>query len=111
MKIVHPRKRDAHHRTVLIGKPRMIAARTWNGNFAKDPKGFFLIKVERGRIYAGRVQKQRMQEVVSGKRAEDIYYELIKRKMISKLDTAAYLGKELMRAEECLRKKKCYTQL
>lgn len=110
MKII-PKKIDRHHRIVHVNKPRVITARRWDGKFARDPKGFFLIKIEGGKIYAGRVLRQRMIEVVSGKNAEDIYYELIRRKMIAKLDTAAYLGKELTRAEECLKQKKKYVQL
>jgi len=111
MKIIHPRKVDASHKKVLVDAPREIHATRWDGKFSPDKKGFFLIKVEQGKILAGRVQKQRMQEVVSGKKAEDIYYEIIRRKLITKLDTAAYLGKELMRAEECLKQGKKYVQL
>ena len=111
MKIIHPRKIDTHHKKVLVDAPREIQARKWDGKFSRDAKGFFLIKVENGRIVAGRVQKQQMLDVVSGKRAEDVYYELIRRKLLTKLDTAAYLGKELMRAEYCLQQKKKYVQL
>ena len=61
-------------------------------------------------IKAGRVFNGKMIEVISGKNAQDIFYEIIKRKMISKLDTAGYLGRELTRAEHCLKSGKKYVQ-
>ena len=108
--IIKPKTNDKHHKDVIVSNPRHIKAAKWNGVFAREKKGFFLLKVERGRIMIGRVLKGRMIEVVYGKKAQDIYYFLIRRKMISKLDTAAYLGGELTKAEYCLKNKKKYVQ-
>ncbi|HLC63540.1 MAG TPA: DUF4346 domain-containing protein [Candidatus Nanoarchaeia archaeon] len=108
--IVIPKTKDRHHKDVLIENVKEIKARRFNGNFAKEPKGFFLIKVENNMIKAGKVFNGKMIEVVSGKNAQDIFYEIIKRKMIARLDTAGYLGMELMRAEYCLKSGKKYIQ-
>ena len=108
--ILEPGKKDKYHRDILVDKPKLIRAKKWNGKFQREPKGFFLIKVEDGWIKAGRIVKQKMVDVVYGRNACDIFYYLIRRGMISKLDTAAYLGRELTRAEYCLKNKKKYVQ-
>ena len=108
--IIRPKLKDKHHKDVLIENVKEIKARKFNGNFAKEPKGFFLIKIEDNVIKAGRVFNGKMIEVISGKNAQDIFYDIIKRKMISKLDTAGYLGRELTRAEHCLKSGKKYVQ-
>ena len=108
--IIKPRKKDKYHRNIELSNPKWVKAGKWDRKFAKDDKGFYLIKIENGYIMAGRVKDGKMLEVVYGGNAEDIYYELIKRKLISKLDTAAYLGRELTRAEYCLKNKKRYIQ-
>ena len=65
-----------------------------------DKKGYFLIKVEKGFIYAGQVNKKNeMFRIIKGKNADDICHEMINRKWITRLDHAAYLGSELKKAE------------
>ena len=77
-----------------------------------DKKGYFLVKVENGFIHAGQVNKRNeMFRIIKGKNAEDIYNEIIKRKWISGMEHAAYLGSELKKAELFLNKKlKKYVQ-
>ena len=47
---------------------------------------------------------------LSGKSAEDLYNEILKRKLLFRLDHAAYLGKELAKAEIALALGKNYVQ-
>ena len=54
--ILEPGKKDKYHRDILVDKPKLIRAKKWNGKFQREPKGFFLIKVEDGWIKAGRLE-------------------------------------------------------
>ncbi len=79
----------------------------------EDPKGYFLIRIvpENGRIEAAFVTKEHViRKVVYGERAVDIYYTICHRKLITRHDHAAYLGKELYKAEMALRYGKKYRQ-
>ncbi len=48
--------------------------------------------------------------VIEGKTAAEIYIPAIERKLVSRLDHAAYLGKELARAEQALLSGMAYVQ-
>lgn len=70
-------------------------------DWALDPKGYFLIRIDREKklLEVGLCRKDNKVEVtIRGKRPQDIYFEVAKRELISKLDHAAYLGKELEKA-------------
>src|SRR3989344_6674458 len=101
--IIKPKKTDEHHKPVIVNNPRVIKARKFGGKIKLD-NGYFMIKIENGLIYAGRVDKKnKMEEVVYGKSAEEIYHEIIKRGWVKRLENAAYLGRELGKADYCLR--------
>lgn len=71
-----------------------------------DPAGYFLIRVNRTKkqIEAGLVTYRHVIiKKVIGKYAIEIYNTIIKHKLISKLEHAAYLGKELYKAEVALK--------
>jgi len=105
------KSRHKHHGTVTIPSClQNIKAERWDETLIIDPQGYFLIKIEKGHIYAGRVVKNMMKGIVYGKTAEDVYQLLIKKKWVSRLDHAAYLGKELHRAELCMQQKKKFVQ-
>ena len=67
-----------------------------------DEKGFFTIKpfpeesVIRVRYYNG---KHQLTLVIEGKTAIEIYNTIVREKLVSRLDHAADLGAELMKAE------------
>ena len=106
-----PKHKDGHKPVSVLDSNKHIKVSKWDEKLIVDPKGYFMIKVENGNIYAGRVNnKNVMTDVLYGKGAEDIYQELIKRKWVSRLDHAAYLGKELARAEYCLKNNKNFIQ-
>ncbi len=76
-----------------------------------DPLGVFRFFVdrERGRIcalYMGR--KGRL--LLCGRRAKDVAKEIVSRGLVSRLDHATYIGRELAKAEEALRVGRSYVQ-
>ncbi len=78
-----------------------------------DPKGYFLIRVNQAkkRLEVGFVNYQHiLKKELFGQNAEDIYATLIKRKLVSRLEHAAYLGKELYKAELALKYGFAYVQ-
>lgn len=75
-----------------------------------DPKGYFKIYVSRdeNRIIVAHYQNSvknstRPNHVFSGIEAESIVKTILDQKLVSRLDHAAYLGRELQKAEEALR--------
>lgn len=78
-----------------------------------DPKGYFLIRVDEKKkmIEAGFcTYKHVITKIVCGINAIEIYSTIIKKKMITRLEHAAYLGKELYKAELALKYGKRYRQ-
>jgi dihydropteroate synthase-like protein len=78
--------------------------------FNQDPAGSFKITVSEGLIRAVHYQKSKPQIAFVGIEAKALYDEIIKRKLVTKLEHAAYLGSELQKAEESLKFSKHYTQ-
>ena len=85
-----------------------------------DPKGYFLISIDRKKkllivgycIFKkfGKETKHDMVSIVSGKTAKEIVNTLIKYKYISSLQHAADMGIELCKAEIALKYKLDYVQ-
>ncbi|MEK6939494.1 MAG: DUF4346 domain-containing protein [Nanoarchaeota archaeon] len=78
-----------------------------------DPKGYFLIRVnkKKKRIEAGFcTYKHIITKMISGSNATEIYNTIIRKKLISRLEHAAYVGKELYKAELALKYGKRYRQ-
>ena len=85
------------------------ALKEWN----PDPKGYFLIRVNKSkkRIEAGFVTpKHTITKSIYGKSAIEIYNTIVRKKLITRLEHGAYLGKELYKAELALRYGKRYVQ-
>jgi thymidylate synthase len=80
--------------------------------FEKDLRGFFVVTVENGEIVVQhRIGNGRKSNYTfKGKKAQRIYRLILNENLVSRLDHAAYLGKELARAEECLDTNKKYVQ-
>ncbi len=82
-------------------------------DWVMDLKGYFLIRVnkETGNLELAHCRKNNIIEVkIIGKRPQDVYFEAIKRNLISRLDHAAYIGKELEKAYLALKLGKEYVQ-
>jgi len=78
-----------------------------------DPQGYFLIRVNRAkkRIEAGFVTpKHIITKMIYGTNAIALYHTIIRKKLLSRLEHAAYLGKELYKAELALQYGKDYRQ-
>jgi len=78
-----------------------------------DPAGYFVIYVDRVR---GMLSLEHylndglLDTVIEGSSAAELYTPAIDRGLISRLDHAAYLGRELARAEESLRSGEPFVQ-
>lgn len=78
-----------------------------------DPKGYFLIRVneKKKRIEAGFCTYQHViTKMIYGFGAIEVYNTIVKKKLITRLEHAAYLGKELYKAELALKYGKRYRQ-
>ncbi|WP_298840816.1 tetrahydromethanopterin S-methyltransferase subunit A [Clostridium sp.] len=73
-----------------------------NREWVHDPEGFFvifLIRDDKKIVCECYAKESILEEVIKGVSAEDIANTVIKRGLISRLDHAAYLGRELAKAE------------
>lgn len=79
----------------------------------QDPRGYFLIRVneKKKRIEAGFcTYKHVITKMIHGTNATDIYNTIVRRKLVTRLEHAGYLGKELYKAELALKYGKRYKQ-
>ncbi len=78
-----------------------------------DPKGYFVIDVDRARSCLALEhysQEGVLDTLIEGHAATELYWPAIERGLLSRLDHAAYLGKELARAEHALKTGEEYIQ-
>lgn len=78
-----------------------------------DPAGFFVVypdAVLRCLVVEHYSNAGVLDCVVDGTTPAAVYTEIIERKLLSRLDHAAYLGRELTRADRCLRTGERYVQ-
>ncbi len=74
-----------------------------------DPKGFFTIKpfpeegIIRVRYYKVEPEGHKKLALIEGKTAEEIVQTIVREKLVSSLQHAAYLGSELQKAEVALK--------
>ena len=89
--------------------------------FEFDNKGFFVIIVdhEKKKIVVEHynyvkdknlIKTGKINEVVEGANAEELCKKIIKKGLLSRLDHASYLGRELQKAEHALKNNLEYTQ-
>ena len=82
-------------------------------DYKYDIKGYFLIRINKAtkEIEVGHCKQNNIiLTKITGKRASDIYFSIIKAGLVSRLDHAAYLGKELTKAEIALNYNLDYVQ-
>lgn len=80
-----------------------------------DPAGCFKIEltdedIRNAKLYPGKILARNNNYAIAGSTAKDILDTIIERGLISRLDHAAYLGRELMKAELALKFKRSYSQ-
>lgn len=82
------------------GAPRIIATAPSPGRIKLDKGGYFVIHVEDAAIVVEHYDyEERLLNVIEGKGARTIYWTLVNNEWVTRLDHAAYLGKELALAE------------
>jgi tetrahydromethanopterin S-methyltransferase subunit A len=92
--------------------PRVIRAQSVE-RLELDPKGYFVVFPDRERqciLIEHYVKDGTLAHVLKGERADDLFATVIAHELVSRLDHAAYLGKELARAEQALRTGEPYIQ-
>ncbi len=78
-----------------------------------DPAGYFVIFIDRVRSLLSLEHYENngvLTTIVEGRSAAEVYMTAIERTLITRLDHAAYLGRELARAEHALSSKETYVQ-
>src|SRR5665811_1829265 len=91
-----------------------------NDKWHLDPAGCFKIEItddeiRTGKLYPGKIMARNNNNNINnnaivGSTAKEILDTIIERGLISRLDHAAYLGRELMKAELALKFKRSYSQ-
>ncbi len=83
------------------------------GPLVLDPKGYFVVFPDRGRdriVLEHYENGGTLSQVLEGSQASELWTAVIARGLLSRLDHAAYLGKELALAEVALRTGAVYVQ-
>lgn len=96
------KKQDNSHKPPI----KLIKAEKHSEDWVMDEKGFFLIdpKPKEQLIYAHHYHSNKNYNCsIAGTNAEEVYYTILKKELISSLMHAAYLGSELQKAEILIR--------
>jgi len=96
-----------------LDEPVMAIVGREPADIVMDTCGYFVIYVEhdRGVITAEHYNNQgKLQHVIEGETGPQIYHTICQRGFVALLAHAAYLGRELQRAEEALKSGKPYVQ-
>jgi dihydropteroate synthase-like protein len=94
------RRRDTppvREKEKIIAKPRT--------EWKRDPRGNFIIYTSNGKIYANHGDM-----TIVGEEAKEVLDTIINLDLVSSIDHAGYLGRELMKAELALRFNRSYVQ-
>jgi dihydropteroate synthase-like protein len=80
-----------------------------------DPAGCFKIditddEIRDGRLYPGKIVARNKKNSIAGDTAKEVLDTIVRLGLVSRLDHAAYLGRELMKAELALKFKRSYSQ-
>jgi tetrahydromethanopterin S-methyltransferase subunit A len=98
---------------ILTEKIQITDAVHTEKDYVPDPKGYFLIhpNKEKEQIIVEHYDiNGRITKVIAGKNAEEIYHTIVRLGLLSRHDHAAYLGRELAKAEIAIRKNLDYEQ-
>ncbi len=80
-----------------------------------DPKGSFKLEITGGetidgKLYPGKIVAKQKDKSIAGETAKEILDTIIRLGLVSNIDHAGYLGRELMKAELALRFRRSYSQ-
>ncbi|MBN2518403.1 MAG: DUF4346 domain-containing protein [Candidatus Altiarchaeota archaeon] len=93
-------------------KEKVLYGRRKEG-FIPDPEGFLVVHIDHkvGKIIVEHYNYQRqIKYKITGDDAESLCHTLIENNLVSRLDHAAYMGRELQKAEMALKKGLRYKQ-
>jgi dihydropteroate synthase len=85
----------------------------------QDPKGYFLIRIKNNNLEVAHVKNDHSNNprtnpdkatIIIGKNAEEVYNTIIREKLLSLKEHAAYLGSELQKAEIAMKNNLKYIQ-
>jgi dihydropteroate synthase-like protein len=93
----------------IEGKAEVIRAGA-PGEFKPDPRGSFRLFVHGDEIIAVLYRKGEPEVVVKGKTAKEVSHEITRRGLVTTVEHAVYLGRELQKAETALRTGRGYVQ-
>jgi tetrahydromethanopterin S-methyltransferase subunit A len=96
-----------------VGRSVSISRAEPPGHLVLDPAGYHVITPDRRRdlIAVEHYDNEGvLRTVVEGRRADELAATLLREKLVTRLDHAAYLGRELTRAEIALKEGKPYIQ-
>jgi dihydropteroate synthase-like protein len=98
-----------------LGSTKVVEAKQLSQPVVMDPYGVFRITVDRDSnaivaLHYPSSDAKTPSVAVRGSTAEAVMAEILKQKLVSSLDHAAYLGKELAKAEAALQTGKDYVQ-
>lgn len=91
----------------------VLASYNESKEWKMDPKGYFLIRIDskNGIIEAGHCMERNIVDTkITGKNAVELFNTIIREHLLGSLQHAAYLGKELYKAELALKHKSKYVQ-
>jgi dihydropteroate synthase-like protein len=94
---------------------KVLVAKEQASQFTTDPKGIFKITLDRQEnlivaLHFGSSQIEKPSKIIKGKTAESVLSEILGLGLVSRLEHAAYLGRELGLAEVALTSGKEYLQ-
>ncbi len=124
--VIHARVVELARAPVMVPAPRhvhsgatavpakaehVIATGTDPGRIKLDKSGYFVIHIDGDALLVEHYgYDEKLIRVIEGRDARSIYLTLIRNGWVSRLDHAAYLGKELARAEWSLKHRAAFVQ-
>jgi len=109
----HAEKNPIPSATYLGNQTVSVVSGTIPDRMVSDPNGYFVIYPDqkRGIISLEHFSNDGvLTTLIEGKTASELYHPTIERKLLSRLDHACYLGRELARAEQSIKTGEKYTQ-
>ncbi|MCX6814945.1 MAG: DUF4346 domain-containing protein [Candidatus Aenigmarchaeota archaeon] len=98
---------------IFSEKTESVQASHTERDYVADPKGYFTIQPNfhtREIIVEHHDINGKITKVIAGKNAEEIYHTIVRECLLSRFEHAAYLGRELFKAELAIKKNLEYEQ-
>lgn len=103
----------AFNMSAELGVEEITASHDTEKEFVMDEKGYFIISIkpQNSEIVCEHYSRdKKLQYIIKGKSAEEICATITRLKLVSRTDHAAYLGRELQKAEIALKTHMSYEQ-